>query len=203
MALLAASGCAVPAATEGKAEKEEARLFAAETARQVGRCYRAPRVASIGREIITQIRARYGPDGALLGMPLVIAQNGVTPMNRSYASSMAEAARLATKVSNKRRLALVLETSALNYFLKGEMASAIKDAKESLKVSDQFADMKDFQDAHLTLAGAYESSQDFAKAADHLKKYISVAELGPEDRTRKQEKLTYLTNKARANGQIK
>ena len=116
---------------------------------------------------------------------------------------LTEAMRLANKVANKRRLALVLETSASNYFLKGDMASAIKDARESLKVSEQFADMKDFPDAHLTLAGAYESSQDFAKAADHLKKYISVAELGPEDRTRKQEKLAYLTNKARANGQIK
>jgi uncharacterized caspase-like protein/Tfp pilus assembly protein PilF len=116
---------------------------------------------------------------------------------------LAEATKLATKVSNKRRLALVLETSALNYFLKGDMASAIKDGREALKVSEQFADMKDFPDAHLTLAGAYESSQDFAKAADHLKRYISVAELGTEDRNRKQEKLTYLTNKARANGQIK
>jgi tetratricopeptide (TPR) repeat protein len=128
-------------------------------------------------------------------------------MRNSYLDAarrdLVEATRLATKLANKRRLALVLETSALNYFLKGDMSSAIKDAREALKVSDQFADMKDFPDAHLTLAGAYESSQDFAKAADHLKKYISVAELRPEDRTRKQEKLSYLTNKARANGQIK
>jgi tetratricopeptide (TPR) repeat protein len=116
---------------------------------------------------------------------------------------LAEAMRLATKSADKRRLALVLETSAGNYFFKGDMASAIKDAREAIKVSDQIADMKDFSDPHLTLARAYESSQDFAKAADHLKKYISLAELEPEDRTRKQEKLVSLTNKARANGQIK
>ena len=116
---------------------------------------------------------------------------------------LTEAMSFANKAADKRRVALVLETSANNYFLKGDMASAIKDAREALKVSDQFPDMKGFPDPYLTLARAYESSQDFAKAADSLKKYISVAELGPEDRTRKQEKLTYLTNKARANGQMK
>ena len=116
---------------------------------------------------------------------------------------LTEAMRFANLAADKRRTALVLETSANNYFLKGDMASAIKDAREALKVSDQFPDMKGFPDPYLTLARAYESSQDFAKAADSLKKYISVAELGPEDRTRKQEKLAYLTNKARANGQMK
>jgi hypothetical protein len=70
-------------------------------------------------------------------------------------------------------------------------------------VSEQFPDMRGFPDPYLTLARAYESSQDFAKAAEQLKRYISVAELGPEDRKRKQEKLAYLTNKARANGQMK
>jgi tetratricopeptide (TPR) repeat protein len=116
---------------------------------------------------------------------------------------LTEAMGFANKAADKRRTALVLETSANNYFLKGDMASAIRDAREALKVSDQFPDMKGFPDPYLTLARAYESSQDFAKAADSLKKYISVAELGPEDRTRKQEKLAYLTNKARANGQMK
>jgi tetratricopeptide (TPR) repeat protein len=117
--------------------------------------------------------------------------------------NLTEAMRFANKAGDKRRQALVLETSANNYFLKGDMASAIKDAREALKLSEQFPDMKGFPDPYLTLARAYESSQDFAKAAEQLKKYISVAELGPEDRKRKQEKLAYLTNKARANGQLK
>lgn len=117
--------------------------------------------------------------------------------------NLTEAMRFANKAGDKRRQALVLETSANNYFLKGDMASAIKDAREALKVSEQFPDMKGFPDPYLTLARAYESSQDFAKAAEQLKRYISVAELGPEDRKRKQEKLAYLTNKARANGQLK
>ncbi len=116
---------------------------------------------------------------------------------------LTESMRLANKVTDKRRQALVLDMSANNYFLKADMASSIKDAKEALKVSDQFPDMKGFTDPYLTLARAYESSQDFAKAAESLKKFISMTELGPEDRARKQEKLDYLIKKARANGQMK
>ena len=114
-----------------------------------------------------------------------------------------EAMRIANKSGDKRRQALVLDMSANNYFLKADMASAIKDARDALKASEQFADMKGFSDPYLTLARAHESSQDYAKAAESLKKYISMAELGPEERTRMKEKLDYLTNKARANGQMK
>ena len=46
-------------------------------------------------EIVTEIRVRYGPDGAVIGLPAVVAQRGVTPLNSSYAGRMAEAARLA------------------------------------------------------------------------------------------------------------
>ena len=59
---------------------------------QVRRCYRPPPVSHAGRQISTRLRVRYGPDGTPTGIPLVLAQNGVTPDNQPYAGAMAEAA---------------------------------------------------------------------------------------------------------------
>ena len=61
-------------------------------AQQVRRCYRAPRVTSDGNQIITKLRVRLTPDGALAGLPRLLVQSGVTPANRPYAGPMAEAA---------------------------------------------------------------------------------------------------------------
>ncbi|MDP8913357.1 MAG: hypothetical protein M3N39_07255, partial [Pseudomonadota bacterium] len=66
-----------------------------QAARQVKRCYRAPRVASSGKQISTRLRVRYRPDGGLADLPQVVSQGGVTPANRAYAADMAEAAGLA------------------------------------------------------------------------------------------------------------
>lgn len=92
MALLA-SGCVAPqdmavapAAVAGAASQ---------AADQIKRCYRSPRVASIGKQISTRIRVKFQPDGNLADIPIVVAQSGVTPDNRAYAAKMAEAAGLA------------------------------------------------------------------------------------------------------------
>jgi uncharacterized caspase-like protein len=114
-----------------------------------------------------------------------------------------EALGLAQKLTEKRRLALVLETSSTNHFLKGEMQPAIEDGKQALKVAAQYSDMKDLPDAHLTLYGAYKSAQDYAKAAEHLQKYIEVGGLGPDDAANRKQEVQSLLSKARANGQIK
>ena len=66
-----------------------------QAARQVKRCYRAPRVASSGRQIVTRLRVRYRPDGGLADVPQIVSQGGVTPANQVYAGKMAEAAGLA------------------------------------------------------------------------------------------------------------
>ena len=66
-----------------------------QAARQVKRCYRAPRVASSGKQISTRLRVRYRPDGGLAELPQVVSQAGVTPANQAYAADMAEAAGLA------------------------------------------------------------------------------------------------------------
>lgn len=114
-----------------------------------------------------------------------------------------EALSLAQKLTDKRRLALVLDTSAVNHFLKGELQPAIEDGKQALKVAAAFPDMKDLPDVHLTLSAAYKSSQDYAKAADHLEKYIEVGGLSPDDAANRKAEVSNLRNKARANGQIK
>lgn len=114
-----------------------------------------------------------------------------------------EALSLAQKLPDKRRLALVLETSSMNHFLKGELPAAIEDGKQALKVAAAFPDMKDLPDVRLTLYGAYKSSQDYAKAAENLQKYIDAGGLTPEDLANRKQEVTALMNKARANGQIK
>lgn len=63
-----------------------------EAARQVRRCYRAPRVATHGRRIVTHLRVRINPDGVISGLPSVIAQSGVDAGNQAYADRMAQAA---------------------------------------------------------------------------------------------------------------
>jgi hypothetical protein len=59
---------------------------------QVRRCYRSPRIATSGRQIVTRVRVRFSGDGQLAQLPIVVAQEGVTAANRAYAGRMAEAA---------------------------------------------------------------------------------------------------------------
>ena len=61
-------------------------------AQQVRRCYRAPRVSSEARLIVTRLRIRLTPEGELAGLPMLLFQRGVTPSNQSHAGPMAEAA---------------------------------------------------------------------------------------------------------------
>jgi uncharacterized caspase-like protein/tetratricopeptide (TPR) repeat protein len=100
--------------------------------------------------------------------------------------------------NDKARLPLVLETSALINFLKGDMARAIDDGEAALK-------LKDLPEAHLTLTQAYASNQKFAPAVDHLTKYIALSrsQLSPDEITRYQEQLIHLTKMRDANRQKK
>lgn len=67
----------------------------AQVAEQVRRCYRNPRVPSAGRGISTRLLVRYTADGALVGLPLLVSQQGVSPEARPYAGRMTEAAKQA------------------------------------------------------------------------------------------------------------
>ncbi len=61
-------------------------------AQQVRQCYRGPRVGHTGRQIVTRLRIMITPEGLIDGRPVVIAQEGLTPVNRLYADRMADAA---------------------------------------------------------------------------------------------------------------
>ncbi len=97
------SACAGPS-TPVPAKSPAARFASAEIAGQVRRCYRSPRVPSVGRRIVTRLLVRYGPDGMMVGLPILVWQQGVTPESRPYAGRMIEAARLAVIRCNPIRL---------------------------------------------------------------------------------------------------
>ena len=79
----------IPAAQLDAGEVERA---VAAAAKQVRRCYRAPRIGSLGRSIVTRLRVRYAADGSLIGLPLLVSQSGITPANQIFAPHMARAA---------------------------------------------------------------------------------------------------------------
>jgi hypothetical protein len=88
------SACAGPAARV-RGRSPTAQRVSAEVAEQVRRCYRSPRVPSVGRGIVSRLLVRYTPDGTLVGLPLLVEQQGITPGSQPYAGRMIEAAKLA------------------------------------------------------------------------------------------------------------
>jgi len=70
---------------------------------QVKRCYRAPRIPSVGRQIVTHLRVRYSADGMLEEAPRFLSQEGVTAENQAYALLMAQAASMARRWARARR----------------------------------------------------------------------------------------------------
>lgn len=105
LALLALplSACAQPTHT-ARPPSPASLAASAAVAEQVRRCYRAPRVPSSGRNIVTRLFARYTADGLLVGLPLLVSQQGLTSESKPYASRMAAAARLAVMRCSRVRL---------------------------------------------------------------------------------------------------
>jgi hypothetical protein len=81
-----------------------AQRASAVVAEQVRRCYRAPRVPSAGRGIVTRLFVRYTPDGNMVGLPMLVSQQGLSPESRLYAGRMAQAAKLAVMRCSPVRL---------------------------------------------------------------------------------------------------
>ncbi|HEY0132262.1 MAG TPA: hypothetical protein VGB57_12760 [Allosphingosinicella sp.] len=98
------SACAGPSARVAAAPSPAALAASAAVAEQIRRCYRAPRVPSSGRNIVTRLFARYTADGMLVGVPLLVSQQGLTSESEPYASRMAEAAKLAVMRCSRVRL---------------------------------------------------------------------------------------------------
>jgi hypothetical protein len=88
VALLASAGCA--------GQTPEVQAIAgpalASAAAQVKRCYRTPRVSFGGRQIVTTLRVKMTPEGFPDGLPMIVAQQGITADNRAFAAKMGEAA---------------------------------------------------------------------------------------------------------------
>ena len=94
-ASIALAGCALHQESADRMTRlrpEVVQRVVADAAAQVKRCYRAPRVLGEGRRISTRLHVRYGPDGNLLGLPVVVSQSGITPSNHMFADEMAQAA---------------------------------------------------------------------------------------------------------------
>jgi hypothetical protein len=89
-----AAAC-VPAPRAASVDPVAVNQVASAAARQVRPCYRAPRVPSAGKRIVTRLRIHLAADGTLAEPPRVVFQQGVTEENRAWAATMAEAASLA------------------------------------------------------------------------------------------------------------
>jgi len=83
---------------------------------QVRRCYRSPRIPSVGRQIVTHLRVRYSVDGMLEEAPAFLSQDGVTAENQAYALPMAQAASMAVLRCTPLRLPARLHRGGWDHF---------------------------------------------------------------------------------------
>jgi tetratricopeptide (TPR) repeat protein len=115
-----------------------------------------------------------------------------------------EALRLAQSAGDKLRQTLVLLTSADNYFLAGDSEKAIKDGEAALKLAESLPNVELTEtrfEAHTILFQAYASTQDFPKAAAHLRRGLDLygARLSADERARLNDMLRDFEDRSRAN----
>lgn len=115
-----------------------------------------------------------------------------------------EALRLSQTTGDKLRQILTLSTSADNYFLAGDPAKAIKDGEAAIKLAESMSNVELTEsrfEIHTTLFQAYASTQDFPKAAAHLKKGLELYgnRLSPDERARLNDMLRDFEDRSRAN----
>jgi uncharacterized caspase-like protein/tetratricopeptide (TPR) repeat protein len=115
-----------------------------------------------------------------------------------------EALRLAGSANDKLRQTLVLLTSADNHFLKGDSDKAIKDGEAALKLAESQPNVELTEtrfEAHTILFQAYASTQDFPKAAAHLRKGLDLygARLSADERARLNDMLRDFEDRSKAN----
>jgi tetratricopeptide (TPR) repeat protein len=121
---------------------------------------------------------------------------------------LTEARKLAEKMSEKLRLALVLNTSALNHFHNGAFADAVADAKAAVKVIETLqksgpTSLRDEEaETHLTLSRAYEARQEFCLARDHRRRAFEIvgASLNEQERRLLNEEIADLESKCKLRG---
>src|SRR5262245_20512761 len=121
---------------------------------------------------------------------------------------LTEARKLAEKMTEKLRLTLVLNTSALNHFHNGAFTEAVSDAKaaikaiETLKKSGPTSLRDEEAESHLILSRAYEVRQEFCLAGDHRRRAFEIigAGLNEPDRKRLNEEIADLEGKCKLRG---
>jgi hypothetical protein len=94
-AFVALGGCVHDPGRRSRVDPIMENRVLASAAAQIRRCYRAPRISTSGRHIVTRLAIRLNADGTLAALPVVVAQSGVTETNSGEAPRMAEAASLA------------------------------------------------------------------------------------------------------------
>jgi uncharacterized caspase-like protein/tetratricopeptide (TPR) repeat protein len=127
----------------------------------------------------------------------------VDPLLDRARKELTEASSLAAGLADQRRMALLLDTSAMCYFLKGDTQRAIDDGEAAVKRAEKEQTLADWPDPHLTLASAYEAKQKFRKAAENLNLYMkkSGSKLPPDVKKSYEDDVKRLTGLAIANKQ--
>jgi hypothetical protein len=111
--------------------------------------------------------------------------------------------RLAGGLEDKTRLVMILDISAQNFMCAGDTKNAIKDGELALKTSALVPNPLIAANVRLTLGLAYDSAQQFAKAAAQYKAFLDVkgSSLGDDKRQQIQEALDQCLRQAQANRQ--
>src|SRR5262245_37820030 len=121
---------------------------------------------------------------------------------------LTEARKLAEKMIEKLRLALVLNTSALNHFHNGALADAVNEANAAIKIIEALkksgpTSLRDEEaESHLTLSKAYEVRQEFCLARDHRRRAFDITgpSLNETDRKRLYDEIADLEGKCKLQG---
>jgi uncharacterized caspase-like protein/tetratricopeptide (TPR) repeat protein len=121
---------------------------------------------------------------------------------------LTEARKLAEKMGEKLRLALTLNTSALNHYHNGAFTDAVADAKAAIKIIETLkksgpTSLRDEEaEANLTLSRAYEARQEFCLARDYRRRAFDIvgAKLNEQDRRLLNEEIADLDNKCKLRG---
>jgi tetratricopeptide (TPR) repeat protein len=121
---------------------------------------------------------------------------------------LTESRKFAEKMTEKLRLALVLNTSALNHFHNSNFTEAIAEAKaaikaiEALKKSGPTSLRDEEAESHLTLSRAYEVRQEFCLAKEHRQRAFGMVgtALNEQDRKRLSEEIADLEGKCKLRG---
>lgn len=168
----------------------------------------APKHLSISRVVLSG--ARYYNTAALAEAHHAVARallsaveyDDTQAANTGYLlrarEQITKAGEYARQLRDPLRLALVTETSARLWLMQQDVARAISEAEQALKVGAQITGLTDFFDPHHTLYSAYATSQDFAKAAAHLQIYLNGYrhKMKPDQRQALEEELANLQRKA-------